>query len=132
MAKKKEIGSNQLPVVSEEQERPRNDMYTVGTWRGIPQYVCAVCKFDTLDEMVMLRHLVNKHNSEAALERLVELEKDKPKPPAPSVLWTSPPNRESADLGEKSAEDVFEVELVEAGSTVDAQGNEHKNFVIKE
>jgi hypothetical protein len=134
MTKKNKVKSDQLPVVSEEiasreeQERARNDMYIVGTWRGLPQYVCAACKFDTLDEVVMLKHLVNKHNSEAALEELVELEK------APSTSVPLPPSPLAPlPKGEGEADDeVFEVELIETDSTVDAQGNEHKKFTIKE
>lgn len=106
-------------------EEPKETLYMVGEWRGLPQYVCAVCGFDAFFEIVMLRHLVNKHNSEMALARLLEIEEQHPEP----VQQPVPPSHLSA--GEEG-KDVFEVELVEMNSTVDAQGNEHKNFVIKE
>lgn len=48
--------------------------FTVGEWGGAVHYECASCPFDTFDGMEMLNHLVNEHNSEAALETLVSLE----------------------------------------------------------
>lgn len=131
MAKKKSnqlsVINEQSPTISDETQVERVE-YTIGAWKGLPHFVCAVCGFDAFFEVVMLNHLVDKHNSEMALERLVELEKDKviptPTPPASRAL---PLKSEDKADGE-----VFEVELVETGSTVDARGNEHKNFVIKE
>ena len=51
--------------------------YTVGQWAGKMQYRCKLCPFDCLnDEVIILNHLINQHNSEAALEKLLS-------PPAP-------------------------------------------------
>jgi hypothetical protein len=121
--------SGQSSVISKppsgtSQSSVKEALYTMRIWRGKTQYVCPLCGADTFDKKIMLKHLVNKHDSELALVELVRLENKTPSQP--------PPNAESANLGEGNQEDVFEVELVETGSTVDAQGNEHKTFTIKE
>ena len=48
--------------------------YTIGAWSGKTQYQCTGCAFDTLDGVAMLNHLVNVHNSETALEALIDIE----------------------------------------------------------
>lgn len=129
MAKKK---SDQLSVISdqeiasgEEQGRPRNDVtasrtpYEVKLWKGLPQYVCVICGFDTLSENAIFTH-IEAH----------QLAPVSPQPPPnlphPSTSAGTPPLRTEEDDG------VFEVELIEVDSTMDAQGNEHKKFTIKE
>jgi hypothetical protein len=126
MSKKK---SNSLPVTSDQPVVSDEPLYQVKSWKGKAMYVCPLCGMDTFEKMTMLRHLVCKHNSELALVELVELEG---KNPTPSALRASPQNSESTNAGEKKLGDVFEVELVGTGSAVDAQGNEHKTFTIKE
>jgi len=45
--------------------------YTKSKWDGKPQYKCNLCAFDCLEnEERMLEHLLNAHNSEAALDKL--------------------------------------------------------------
>lgn len=72
MAKKKLLViSEQLTVSS--QDLP--DTYEAGIWSGQDHYRCKLCTFDTLHGYpAMLDHLVKAHNSERALEVLVELE----------------------------------------------------------
>lgn len=139
---KNKKNSDRLPVVSEREKiaspvsQARNDTSTalsasivIGTWKGLPQYVCAVCGFDTLNEAVALNHLVDRHNSEAALARLLEIEKAK----SPAATQQPPTQPQTSTFGEgRNDKDVFEVELIETDSTMDAQGSEHKNFTIKE
>jgi hypothetical protein len=126
---KKKATSKQPLVISgppsgTSQSSVKEALYTMRIWRGKTQYVCPLCGADTFDKKIMLKHLVNKHDSELALVELVRLEGTSTPSPSPSA--------DSANLGEGNQEDVFEVELVETGSTVDAQGNEHKTFTIKE
>lgn len=104
-------------------EKPSEELYSVGTWAGMPQYRCCRCAFDTLNLQEMLNHLVGQHDSIGALEELVKAEKDEPQKPAVQQAEASLPEGE---------EELFEVELKETGSTVDEQGNEHKTFTIKE
>lgn len=89
--------------------------YTTGTWNGLPHFTCCACAFDTLEEEVMRAH-VKGHETPTV---------------APSVAARHLPPIEEQDLAEND-NDVFEVELVEIGSTVDAQGNEHKKYTVKE
>lgn len=127
--KKKTVNSDPLAGGSEQTLKPE---YVSGTWKGIEHYRCELCNYDSFHEKAVLEHLVSRHNSEAALERLVELEKSMTPPPAltPSAADAAPPP--IAPQLEEGSEDVFEVELKEVGSTVDAQGNEQKTFTIKE
>lgn len=97
-------------------------LYVEQEWRGKRLLVCPLCKADTFEKIVMLKHLVDAHDSELALVELVDLEKDSPSPLPPL-----PKGR-----GEENPDDVFEVELVETGSTVDAQGDERKTYIVKE
>lgn len=114
--------SNPLPVTRDE------PLYEVKSWRSREMFVCPLCGADTFQKLLMLRHLVAKHDSELALVELVELEKIDPhRRSAPP-----PQNSESSNLGENKQGDVFEVDLVETDSTVDAQGDEHKTYTIKE
>lgn len=106
-------------------------LYEEQDWRGKRLLVCPLCKADTFEKIVMLKHLVDAHDSELALVELVGMEENDPTP-TPSTLRASPPNSESTNLGEKEQSDVFDVELVETGSTVDAQGNERKTYTVKE
>jgi hypothetical protein len=48
--------------------------YQIGEWGGETHYQCSLCPFDTFDGMEMLNHLVYQHESETALETLVQLE----------------------------------------------------------
>lgn len=135
---KKAIGDQQSAVSDQEsavsgqrtEEAQPAALYEVKDWKGKALCVCPLCGFDTLMKIKMLQHLVSKHDSELALVALVDMEKDSPS--APSALRASPPNSESTNLGEKEQNGVFEVELVEIGSAMDAQGNEHKTFSVKE
>lgn len=123
--KKSAASDHQLAVRdqrSEQGEAEPTALYEVRDWKGKELCVCPLCGFDTLAKIKMLRHLVGKHNSELALVALVDLEKDSPSPLPPL-----PDGR-----GEEQPGDVFEVELVETGSTMDAQGNEQKTFTVKE
>lgn len=117
--KKKSAASDQK---SEEGQTQPAALYEVKDWKGKVLCVCPLCGFDTLVKIKMLQHLVGKHDSELALVALVDMEKDSPSP--------LPPLPEGR--GEEQPGDVFEVELVEIGSAMDAQGNEHKTFSVKE
>lgn len=122
MSKKRKAAardSGQQPVEEEARELP----YLLGSWKGVDHYRCRKCSVDSFNKKSILQHLVDKHNSEEALAMLVELEG----PPA-SLRLTPPP----APPHQESVDEVFEVELKEISTTVDAQGNEHKTFSVKE
>lgn len=127
MSKKRKAAardSGQLPVEEEARELP----YLLGSWKGVDHYRCRKCSVDSFNKKSILQHLVDKHNSEEALAMLVELEV-----PTPSVAVRHLPQiAEERNLGEKEQDEVFEVELKEISTTVDAQGNEHKTFSVKE
>lgn len=100
-----------------------DQLYEEKDWRGKTLLVCPLCKADTFDKIVMLKHLVDAHDSELALVKLLDLEKGIPaaKKKLPAV-----------ETPENGGNDVFEVELVETGSAVDAQENEHNTYKVKE
>ncbi len=97
-------------------------LYEEQNWRGKTLLVCPLCKADTFDRVVMLQHLVDAHDSELALVKLLDLEKDIP----------AEKHLPAVETPENGNNNVFEVELVETGSTVDAQGNERKTYTVKE
>ena len=91
--------------------------YDIGSWAGIPQYRCKLCKFDTLH-----KDLIEQHIKETHLKVLN---------PAPSVNATT--NNETDQVSpEGELNGVFEVELKEVSSTTDEEGNERKTYTIKE
>jgi hypothetical protein len=54
---------------------PEQAEYMAGTWAGYEHYQCALCGFDTLKGRgVMLKHLIDAHDSERALEELLKFE----------------------------------------------------------
>lgn len=127
MVKKKKSAEEKLSAISGQllvDEEARELPYLLGAWKGVDHYRCRECSVDSFEKKSILQHLVDKHNSEEALAMLVELEGKPTPPPAPL-------HQENAD-GEGSVDEVFEVELKEIDSTVDAQGVEHKKFVVKE
>ena len=86
--------------------------YTQNRWHGIVRFECKLCGFDVLkNERTMLRHLLNVHNSEAALSALIAGEtrtaKASPKKPAPKRT----PKKAKKDEGELVYVDVTEDEL---------------------
>ncbi len=46
--------------------------YTEGTWKGIPQWRCGSCKFNTLDHGAMVNHARDNHPTEAELGGTVD------------------------------------------------------------
>lgn len=48
---------------------PADDRYTVGTWKGLPNYECARCPFKTLSEEAMHLHLGGHAQLDAAGKR---------------------------------------------------------------
>lgn len=146
MVKRKAKGSDQSAVISDQSAEgdaspapmstsallPQGDNvsaeYEIGMWAGKPHYRCLLCKFDTLNEDVMLGHIRAMHRPRFIPER------------APSVLVADKRGNDVTSLtpspspeGRGGAEDeMFEVELKEVESTIDEQGNEHKTYTIKE
>ena len=37
------------------------DYYSMGEWRGFPQYKCNVCPFDSLNEKTIKDHIIDRH-----------------------------------------------------------------------
>jgi len=37
------------------------ECYTVSRWKGLTQYRCRMCPFDTLDEKTIIRHIQERH-----------------------------------------------------------------------
>lgn len=80
--------------------------WTTAEWNGHPQFVCAYCRFDVLDDVEkMKRHIEDVHRGKQAA---------------------------SAQSLPAKVDDVFEVELKEIDSTVDPDGNVHKTYTVKE
>ena len=94
--------------------------YEVGSWSGLPQYRCLLCKFDTLNEDTIFKHIEETH----------QLGKQQ----SPSVLVADKRGNDVTDQvsSEGDLNGMFEIELKEVSSTTDEQGNEHKTFTIKE
>ncbi len=46
---------------SQESGRKSEKAFDVGKWKGMPQYTCKKCNFDTLDEAAMHEHIKNVH-----------------------------------------------------------------------
>lgn len=86
--------------------------YNIGQWRGHPHYQCKSCPFDTLSQDEIEGHV--------ALHRPVR------KRAAQPVDSTLKPERAGG------ADEVFELELEEVSSFSDEDGNEHKQFTVKE
>jgi hypothetical protein len=121
MAKKKHQ-QNEAPSGDIPETTRRN--YKIASWKNKDLFQCSLCRFDSFERKEMLKHLVNKHNDELALAELVELEGN--------LLTSSALQASPAHAGEGEQGEVFEVELVETDTTVDAHGNEHKTFTVKE
>jgi hypothetical protein len=125
MAKKKHQ-QNEAPSGDIPETTRRN--YKIASWKNKDLFQCSLCRFDSFERKEMLKHLVSKHNDELALVELVELEGNL----TSSALQASPAHAAMPHAGEGEQGEVFEVELVETDTTVDAHGNEHKTFTVKE
>ena len=53
-----------------------NAEFTTAEWSGQKIYKCASCAFDTFDGVKMLQHLIDAHESEAALAALIKIESE--------------------------------------------------------
>jgi len=63
MSKKKSVAESRPKEKKEEIQRPaeENLPYTVGSWKGIEQYRCKKCPFDTLNLVDMQAHISKRH-----------------------------------------------------------------------
>lgn len=50
--------------------------FEIGSWGGMVHFRCASCSFDSFDKHEMFTHLMNEHDSEAALEQLLSKESE--------------------------------------------------------
>lgn len=50
--------------------------HSVNEWGGQKHYMCGSCSFDTFHWNEMLKHLVDAHDSEAALAELLSIEEE--------------------------------------------------------
>jgi len=48
-----------MATKKKDQEQPQH--WTEGAWKGLPQYRCKYCPFDTLDEELMREHYLKVH-----------------------------------------------------------------------
>lgn len=103
------------------------EQYEVKHWKGMPLYVCKVCGWDTLkvDE-------IGEHVEGHAARSMDADAASTPTPPTSTSSVQRPTAPQQAGRGDEDGEELFEVELVEVESTVDAQGTERKKFTIKE
>jgi hypothetical protein len=83
----------------------KSEEYTTAKWSGMEHYRCKKCAFDTLDLRGMFTHLVEQHNSEAALDALYPAQA-----PLPSASPQMP--EEHRNLGGGNG-NVFEIDLDE-------------------
>ena len=96
------VGSDQLPANGD--QLTAKDQYYTGTWAGHEHFECNACAYDTFDEVEMLNHLVDRHNSEQALAVLIALE---PAPPP------TPPQMAASTQSEEGSNEIYEIELKE-------------------
>lgn len=68
MRRKKNAKAEKWPVSAIPTE------YEVGQWAGQPHFKCLLCPFDAFISGEIYNHLVNVHNSEKALELVVDAE----------------------------------------------------------
>lgn len=69
---REEVGDEISPAEgkSDEAEEPER-LYTEGTWKGLPQWRCKLCAWDTLKgEEEMIRHIQEVHRSKPKTERV--------------------------------------------------------------
>ncbi len=62
--------SKAAKVVETKKVKSIEDYYSVGKWKGLKQYKCNLCPFDSLDEKAIKAHIIERHM---------------PKPPRPIV-----------------------------------------------
>ncbi len=64
MAKKEEKIEVKKPEIKKvEIRKPKTvkDYYSIGEWRGLPQYKCNSCPFDSLNEKSIKEHVIDRH-----------------------------------------------------------------------
>jgi len=66
-----DLTSDPSPVGDRSEEE-----YEVRDWMGKTLYVCKTCATDVFDFDEMINHLIEKHNSESALQKLYEGKKE--------------------------------------------------------
>ncbi len=113
MPRRKTVDSGPLTAGTEQKAEgspavSAKDQYYTGTWAGQPHFECNACAYDTFDEIEMLNHLVDRHNSEQALAVLIALE-----PPASTPASTTPQTSTAAPLSATGSGEVYEIELKE-------------------
>lgn len=47
------------------------DLYTIGEWKGLPNYKCRHCPFSTLDEAEIREHVLKRHAPRPPQRRVV-------------------------------------------------------------
>ncbi len=62
--------SKAAKVVETKKVKTLEDYYSIGKWKGLKQYKCNLCPFDSLDEKAIKDHIIERHM---------------PKPPKPVV-----------------------------------------------
>lgn len=117
MVKRKQeaVSPEQLTVINDQEAA----LYEVGQWAGKPHYKCLLCKFDTLEEDVILIHIQTHFGGSQT---------------KPSVLAADKRGNDVMDqvTSDGDLNGMFEVELKEVDSAIDEQGNEHKTYTIEE
>lgn len=49
---------------------PENPHYSVGAWKGMPNYLCAHCPWSTLNEAEMVDHVASRHVEHITIHRV--------------------------------------------------------------
>lgn len=72
MAKKKEESVKEEKKIEEPKKvKTIDDYFVIGKWKGLKQYKCTLCNFDSLEEEEIKNHIIERHI---------------PKPPKPKVI----------------------------------------------
>jgi len=59
MAKKTKEPAVEIPKVKK--AKTVDDYYSVGKWKGLNQYKCNLCPFDSLSEQAIKNHIIDRH-----------------------------------------------------------------------
>ena len=60
MAKRK-IKEPAVEIPKVNKAKTIEDFYSIGKWKGFKQFKCTLCKFDTLDEAEIKKHIIEVH-----------------------------------------------------------------------
>jgi hypothetical protein len=79
-----------------------SELYSEGTWKGRPNYECALCPFSSLHEEVIREHVVKRHTTPPAQPRVAPGLVDRFGNP----IEVNPEEKEEIEDGEKRSDET--------------------------